>query len=164
MSVVLSIDQSFTNTAWCLFSDGKLKKFGVIYTDKNEVIYERAKHVADKLVEVAKANDVDRVVIEQLSFGSVGSSTRNLAGLLFAIIILLVDNIPKLGYSNIKLVSPKQAKKFFTGNGNAKKAEMLDKVPEKVRQAWERAGYKKTTGLYDLADSYSFYQWLKNSD
>jgi Holliday junction resolvasome RuvABC endonuclease subunit len=57
------------------------------------------------------------------------------------------------GY-NIIIIPPKTVKKIATGNGNASKDDMIEHLPKIVREEFAAIGYKKSTGLKDLADAY----------
>ena len=54
------------------------------------------------------------------------------------------------------IVPPTTLKKFATGSGKADKNEMIAALPVDVREHFNAQGYKKTTGLTDVADAY----WL----
>ena len=52
------------------------------------------------------------------------------------------------------IISPNLVKKFATCKGGADKAAMVEAMPEKLVDEIKEANYKKTTGLYDIADAY----------
>jgi Holliday junction resolvasome RuvABC endonuclease subunit len=157
---VLSVDQSLSCTAWCVASketDGTItvEDFGIIKTNKELTLYQRIIKIRDALISVIKDNGgIDEVVFEQLAFGGYGNASRNLAGLLASVIIGLLDE-GLYTEEEIHLIAPKAAKKILTGNGNASKDLMVESLPKDLRSRFTEEGYKKTTGLRDLADSYA---------
>lgn len=84
--------------------------------------------------------------IEGVSFGSTGS-VADLAGLNYAVRIMLIDN----GLSTIKIIPPSQNKKFATGNGSADKSVMLSAWKKIDNRVSHLPDYIK---LDDVADSY----------
>lgn len=157
MSKLITIDQSYTNTAWVVWENQQPTAFGVIQSDKTQKIYERAEYVASELVNAIKKHKPEHMVIEQIAFGGFGNASRDLAGLLW-VIIVATKRGTHLGYDDVSLVTPTSAKKVHTGSGKATKQQMLAAVPEDVVNVFSKH-YKKTKGLYDLADAYAFGKW-----
>lgn len=159
---ILSIDQSFTYTGYCVadIEDDNITLLdtGVITSDKELSIYERAKTIADELAKVCQDWSVDEVICEQLAYGGVGNATRNLAGLLFVIIVNLACNPNKITYNSILTVAPTSAKKALSGNGKATKQQMFEALPEDIKDKLSKS-YLKTKGLFDVTDAYAFLVW-----
>jgi Holliday junction resolvasome RuvABC endonuclease subunit len=146
----MGMDQSLTKTAWVILNyDGTLDKFDIIKTNKDEDLFRRCWYIAHQLLTVANSNDVKFTSLEGLAFGMMGSATRDLAGLQ-AVIMCVMQYV---GTHDVRIVSPTAVKKFAAG-GKADKTLMISSLPEEVRKNFLDAGYKKTTGLADLADAY----------
>ena len=150
MVPILGIDQSFTSTGYCVVDDNTLIDFGIIKSLKTSDIYDRAIQITDQLISLANKHTVSETRIEGLAFGMRGSATRDLAGLLFTIVTTFKRN----GFDNIKIVSPKTIKKTATNSGKATKKQMIETLPDFVKFKFTEQGFKTTTGLADLADSY----------
>ena len=148
--LVLGIDQSYNASgivvldgddiihAKCFKSNKEFNRFGQAY--------EIATHIADVLDEY-KPNIV---AIEGLAFGMKGNVTRDLGGLQFVII----SHLQEVKKQPVEIVAPLTVKKFATGNGRAKKGEMIENLPNNILNEFLDLGVKKTTGLADLADAY----------
>lgn len=150
MTNIMGMDQSLTKTAWVILNyDGTLNKFDIIKTNKDDDLFHRCWNIAHQLLKVADSNDVKFTSLEGLAFGMMGSATRDLAGLQ-AVIMCVMQYV---GKHDVRIVSPTAVKKFAAG-GKADKTLMISSLPEEVRQSFMDAGYKKTTGLADLADAY----------
>jgi Holliday junction resolvasome RuvABC endonuclease subunit len=100
----------------------------------------------------------DFIALEGLAFGMTGNATRDLAGLQFSIITVAryIDLI------NIEIVTPLSVKKFATDNGKAKKEDMIAALPILVGDMFRERGFKKTTGLADLADAYFIAKFIQH--
>lgn len=124
--VLMSVDQSLSHCAVVIWSDGKpvyremirtgsTKSKGkqqkdVVYFD---TVYEQIEFICDRLVELVCEHGVDDYVMEALSLGSIGSATRDLAGLFYSIAISIArDGNNMLDYSNIHTVAPTSVKAF----------------------------------------------------
>jgi Holliday junction resolvasome RuvABC endonuclease subunit len=151
---ILGIDQSYTSAGFVILDEsGDVKKFGTIRSnaDTNGDIFDRAAFVTRSILDIAVEYDPALVGLEGLAFSKFGNATRDLAGLQFVIITQL--RTTKYG-SNLVIISPNLVKKFATGKGGADKAAMVEAMPEKLVDEIKEANYKKTTGLYDIADAY----------
>lgn len=129
MTTFLGVDPSLTGTGIAIVRDGKVidwNRYGysLKQTATLEEKAERMMHVL-KGVLLAQGRHVDVIVIEGLSFGSKGQSTRDLAGLWW----YLVCSLRQRGYT-VLTRSPQQRAKYATGNGRAKKAEVVAAVNE----------------------------------
>lgn len=156
--VTLGVDQSYSSCAWVLIDESKnMKQFGVIKSDKNQDVFIRSLYIATELSKIVTDYSVSNVHIEGLAFAMRGDSTRDLAGLLFTIMAVLnIKNETVLK----DVIPPTSLKKFATGSGKAEKKDMIAALPEYVSTEFAAAGYKKSTGLTDLADAY----WLSMFD
>lgn len=150
----IGVDQSYTHTGWVVTDvDGSVVAFGVITSDPEEDIYLRAASVAEQINEVIHTHNPGRIHLEGLPFGQIGNATRDLAGLLFVVITQVIADFPAMPY---QVIAPTSVKKHATGSGKATKPQMIEALPPEVAWHFIDAGYKKTTGLADLADAY----WL----
>lgn len=159
MRIVLGIDQSLTSTGVCVIADidgvHTIKYAGALATEPTGLggyadVLNRANDIADRIENIIDLYGVNEIAIEGLSFGSVGDATRNLA-ILFGIIC------SRLNIDNPYTVPPTTLKKYATGNGRAKKQDMLASIEEKDIELFE--GLSKKTikaGKYDMADAF----WL----
>jgi Holliday junction resolvasome RuvABC endonuclease subunit len=153
----LGVDQSLNGTAWVVIDQaGVLINFGVIRSDKAASDFSRASSIAYAIRDVYTAYKPSQIAVEGLAFGAPGNATRQLAGLQFTIAHVLEYqcNSPP-----IQVIAPTSVKKRATGKGNSKKQEVHDALPEPVRNAFATAGYRKTTGAFDLSDAY----WIASS-
>ena len=158
--IYLGIDQSYTSSGYCLFKDDEMFDCGLIKTDKKLDIFQRSWNIAHELQRICMHNNVESVGIEGLAFGIRGSATRDLAGLQFTIINKLqIDNgLP------VKIIAPLTLKKFATGDGRAKKEQLFEQVPTHIIEQFQELGAKKTTGLFDLVDSYFIGKYIIEED
>lgn len=116
------------------------------------------------MVEVIQLNKIERVVFEDLAFGARGDATRNLAGLLFVLIQVLLEYNTIYGLNiGLEVVAPTSLKKFATKSGKADKTQMVAALPKDVLKQFADAKFKKTTGLTDLADAYWLSQYEKET-
>lgn len=161
--VYIGVDQSLSKTAYCILSeDYDLLDFGVIKTDSKSTLFKRCLTISSELFTqvtsfLLKNHPKSTYIFirEGLSFGSISNSTRDLA--------YLVGYLESHFKIPFKEISPKLLKRLATGNGSADKQEMFNSLPEPVRESFIDAGYKKTTGLYDLTDAYFIAMQYENS-
>lgn len=155
MAKVLGIDQSYNNSGYCLIdTDTKgIIKFGTIKSDKTQTTYQRALNTALEISKLVDELSPAAINVEGLAFGIRGDATRDLAGLLFTIVNVLKIKHPALP---VREHAPTSLKKRATGSGKAQKTDMINALPEHVRNEFTKAGFKKTTGLADVTDAY----WL----
>lgn len=152
---ILSIDQSYTNTGYCVLDETEMLDCGLISSSKDDDIFKRAFNIAYQLVTLADSHQPTILALEGLAFSMRGNATRDLAGLQFTIVNALRIN----GYP-VTIVPPNVVKKTATGKGNAKKEVLLEALPEQIRYHFEEnVGAKKSRGLYDLTDAY----WIGKS-
>ena len=152
---VLSIDQSFTNSAWSIWEGDKLYDFGVITSPKNEQVHLRLKKVIQELRQVILENEIEFLVLEGLAMGNgVGTSARSLGALFYAIQVLCDDlEIP------FEDIPPKTVKKIWTGSGNSDKKAMEVACPEYLMKVIEESEFKTLAkGRRDLVDSFAIYK------
>jgi Holliday junction resolvasome RuvABC endonuclease subunit len=149
----MGFDQSYTNSGYCIVDEtGTVLDFGTFKSAKAMDVYERAIQVSNFIVAKVAEHKVNKVHLEGLAFGMRGDATRDLAGLLFTIVIALRTRTPV----KPEIIAPTSLKKFATGTGKSDKAAMIAAVPPAVLETFTDANYKKTTGLADIVDAY----WL----
>lgn len=154
MKKFVGFDQSYTSSGYCVVDEtGVVVDFGTYKTDKSLDIYDRALDVAKFIMCKITEHGVTSFNIEGLAFGIRGDATRDLAGLLFAIITYVRANDRDI---ESVIIPPTLLKKFATGSGKSDKVAMMVAVPEVAMSKFKEAGYKKTTGLADICDAY----WL----
>lgn len=159
MNIFMGIDQSYTSTGICVIKDDEVAYFDCIKTAKSNDVFHRCWEVTDKIRSLIKEHNPDYVSIEGLAFGMTGNATRDLAGLQFSIITTAkyIDGV------NIDIITPLSLKKFATGNGKAKKDDMMAAIPANVLDVFKARGYKKTTGLADLTDAYFLAKFIQHN-
>ena len=149
--IKIGIDTSTTNTAVVILDgDNKLLNFK-LFSPKDKDLIERSHtivvDVSNYVAEIYEEyEDYDfNIGIEGASFMSVGKRDK-LVMLLGAVFYNM-----RVTYGAITMFPPSTIKKQFTGNGKAKKEEMISNLPKDVASAFA-SSYKK---LDDLADSYA---------
>ena len=149
----LSIDQSYNFCAYVIWDQDTVESFGLISSKKiTGDVYDKARFVATEIEKICNAHNITQIDIEGLAFGATGNVARDLAGLLFSIINITKNSIPTAQFT---IHPPTSVKKLATGTSKGvDKKQMIAALPEDVRSLFELAGYKKTTGLSDLADAY----------
>lgn len=151
---IIGIDQSFSSSALCVIDEStSILDFSVYRSQKELDVFEKCYLVAKNISNYVIKYEPNVIILEGLSFGNLGNRTRDLAGLQFVIITHLRY---QLNFNNIIIVPPPTLKKFATGSGRADKTLMIKNLPVNVSELFNTAGFKKTTGLSDLADAY----WL----
>jgi len=160
---ILGLDQSYKKSGIVIVDKDKrdMVHYEIFCGNNNDLdVFAQTRLIGARICNVVIKYNIDIVVIEGLAFGSVGNVTRNLAGLQFTIINMLqipafVQHIPI-----VKIVPATTLKKFATGRGNAKKEEVIDSLPPKIKEIfWDKLGVRKTTGMDDMADAYFLAQY-----
>ena len=146
---ILSIDQSLTHCAWIVWEDTLIYDYGVISTTNIDKDHIRIMKIVEQLNNIILDNNVEVVVLESLSFGSISTSVRVLAGLYYNILIL--SEVNNLEYQDL---TPTSIKKFATGSGKAKKQDMWKALPDNIKTKFEKTHKTIASGKYDLADAY----------
>ena len=149
----MSIDQSLSCSGVTVWDNGELAYFTAIKTQPKTDTILRIRQIMEELTFLIRQYDVSTVVIESLPFGLNSTSVRPLASLHMCIQNLCIDLNLEFYESHVT-----KTKKLATGKGSAKKQDMIDALPTDVVKGFKLAGYKKTTGLADLADSYHIYK------
>uniref|UniRef100_A0AAU8GIT7 RuvC-like Holliday junction resolvase n=1 Tax=Salmonella phage vB_SEnST11_KE23 TaxID=3161174 RepID=A0AAU8GIT7_9CAUD len=121
---LMSVDQSLSHCAVVIWehgvpvyremirtgstsSKGKRNK-DVVYFD---TVYEQIRYIVGRIITLADQYRVNCYVMEALSLGSIGSATRDLAGLFHCIVYALYQ-FGILGYCAIHTVAPTSVKSF----------------------------------------------------
>ena len=160
MEYYLGVDQSFTSSGFVVMDEtGAVIEHGLVKTKKSDTldIFDRALIIADAIVALVQKYNPKFFAIEGLAFGMTGSATRDLAGLQFVVNTNL-RRVAKYAKEQMIIVTPRSLKTFATQSGKADKEAMYNALPEDFKKALIAGNYKKSTGLYDLADAY----WLAN--
>lgn len=157
----VTVDQSFTNSAWVFWDNHQIVDFGVLCSDGRQTKYERAEWLANELVKIVNKYKPEKMIFEQIAFGGIGNAAKDLCGLLYTMVIACKRGT-HLNYTDILFVTATGAKKSHTGDGRADKAKMLSYVPDDIKEKF-LSKYKKTRGGYDLADAYAFGVWYQKN-
>lgn len=164
----------FYSGLWLLNVKGSYQEIyrsSKLYPAKHYNIFEKALFIASEfdtmndMVSGTQSNYdyYSDFIFEQLAFGGMGNATRDLAALLAT----MINCNEYITNAKLLLVAPTAAKKVFTGNGKAKKDEMVAALPVEILEEFKSKNISKTRtkknwkGLEDLADSYSFYKWYQ---
>lgn len=160
--ITIGIDQSFASTGYVVLEDDDIIKYGIITSNKNDNMYDRAFAVATELAKLCEKYKVDKVVIEGIPFMSKSNVTRDLAGLQYVIVTSLWRY--ELG-DTLHIIPPTALKKFATGTGKHPKVKgknqkepMFDALPDEAKAVVGRV--PKSKGRYDVCDAY----WLAKFD
>lgn len=152
--MTLSLDQSLSSSGFIVWSqEGSIEKFGALKKPKTlDDPVHQLKWVIANIESLLKENKITLVVMEGLPFGMQSASVRVLAALFFMVLIVC-DTL------NIEVVviPPTEVKKA-AGSGKFKKHEVIQALPEEFTSKVLAAGYKKTTGLSDIADAFFLYK------
>lgn len=153
MVQVIGIDQSYKSAGVCIMNeDSSVCDMYTIKTDKTQGdIFYRANYIAEQVAAVVEKYHPVCLGLEGLAFAKFGDATRDLAGLQFVVVSALRY---KYNFEAIVIPSPNEVKKYATGKGNADKVAVYEALPEDIRKTLEAKNYRKTTGLYDIADAY----------
>lgn len=199
MTKLLSVDQSLAKCAWFIWEDGKVINNGVIKTGSSSCkkkfpqvkyfdrVEEQIIYISTKLVDIACHHNVDKVVFEALSLGSMGNATRDLACLYGAAVArLCTSTTTKLLVRDITSIAPTALKSFArefineadrydgkTAAGKPKLIKMDKKLMVKSAinagvgqwaDGWKMSG--EHAGLDDVCDAYLLgrYYWDKLHD
>jgi len=152
---IIGIDPSYSCTGICILEDEDLIHAECFKTTTARNHFERCYDIAQYLGALVNEWDIEQVQIEGLNLGVRRSDvTRDLAGLFYTIVIQLsiVQNLPT------NIIAPTSVKKYGAHYGWAKKEDMIAALPDAVRDYFFSLGYKKTTGIADLADSFFIAQ------
>lgn len=147
---VLAIDPSLSSLGYCIFEDGLLYDFGAIQPlNKNDEQHIKLYQLTNRLQQIIDEENIDKIVLEGMSFGSISTSVRILAAIYFQILILC--HINNLEWEEF---APTSVKKSATGSGKAKKSDMWKALPDKIQQKFESRYKTISSGKYDIADAY----------
>ena len=80
--------------------------------------------IAQTVEDFLQEQQPDVVAIEGLSMASLGNATRDLAGLWWVI----VTRLARAGFHDLVVVAPSTRAKYATGDGRAKKPEVVDGI------------------------------------
>lgn len=151
MGRILGIDQSFTSSGLVVLEDnGDIIHAERYESNADDDIYKRAWDISEHILKIANQFQPEQIMIEGLSFTSIGNNTRNLSGLQF----IIMTNLRFNGGFKIETISPTSVKKLACGKGKATKTEIINSLPLDILTYFKTLGYKKTQGLPDLADAY----------
>jgi len=149
--ITIGIDQSLSCSGICIFKNDQIIHFNCIKTTKEHGnLFFRCLSISKQITNLINQYKVNKVNIEGLPFNTRSNVTRDLAALQGVIICRILEQF------NIEcnIFAPLSIKKFATGNGKASKQEMVEALPNDFITKILDKGFKKSTGLYDIADAY----------
>lgn len=157
---LMSVDQSLSHCAVVIFDDGIPVYREMIRTGSNsskgkkqkdvvyfDTVHEQIRYIVGRIVQIATDHKIERYVMEALSLGSIGSATRDLAGLFFCIVYGLYQE-GVLGYSAISTVAPTSVKSFaralLPAEEQLVRKEKLDKKRGAMLVSWAKVKMEKS--------------------
>lgn len=148
--------EQFSNPYIRLISYDKTNYQDLEYSEKEFAKTRNACSICYHLSQIVDKHKPDKVYMEGVSYGSVGSAALvDLAGLNFMIRHMLFVKCVEF-----QIVSPTSNKKSFTGNGQADKDVMVD--------SWKRMDKNiyniKEIKLDDLADAFALSCYREDDD
>ncbi len=147
---LLGIDQSYNSSGIIVIENDHIHHSECFKSNKSFNRFGQAHEITMRIVSVIEQYKPDIIAIEGLAFGMRGNVTRDLGGLQFVIIAHIQEVLKR----NVVIIAPLTVKKFATGNGRAKKNEVIESLPKYALDNFLQLGVKKTTGLADIADAF----------
>ena len=164
---MISIDQSLRGAGITIFTEKHGYIFKLLSTEKTKdtkcptIDYtRRIITLKDQIKDLCFEYNIRKGIMEGLSYGSSNSSiVFDLGGLSHVIRIALIES----GVDFI-VIPPKTAKKYFTGNGNAKKTDMIAEAHNRDIKISIMKKYSKTITDFDdnVVDSVAFMFFLRD--
>ncbi|MBG24020.1 MAG: hypothetical protein CMF22_11260 [Idiomarinaceae bacterium] len=159
-NVILGIDQSLTSTGFVVLEDGKVSHHEVFSTaaDKADPLqkFKRVMKVRDRTREIIERFSPTIVSLEGLGFAATGNATRDLAGLQFSIVGMVIELFPDIV---VRIQTPSTVKKFATGKGSASKEDMVSSLESFDAFLFDVVmSLPKTKGRSDVTDAYFMAQ------
>lgn len=158
--VTVGIDQSYTSCGFVALDGDKILYAEAYGSDKSSDIFWRSWTQTLYTNELINKWQPKHIALEGLAFMRFGNATRDLAGLQF----VLVTTLRYRRNQDVEVIAPLTLKKFATGSGKAKKDDMVDSLPQDVREYFEAQGFKKSKGLYDVTDAYWLAKYIQNKN
>lgn len=157
-SIIMGIDQSFTNTGITILRQNSSTEQEIIHADAISTSIdipaeERMFSIINFLINTTKEFGVRSVAIESPAYQVASNNGRLLSGLFFSILTHFI----KEGVEYLP-VNPKTLKKFATGNGSADKHQMKEalKKDELEMLSFLSKIKPKSKKFEDIVDSF----WL----
>lgn len=157
-SIIMGIDQSFTNTGITILKQNSSTEQEIIHADAISTSIdipaeERMFTIINFLINTTKEFGVRSVAIESPAYQVASNNGRLLSGLFFSILTHFI----KEGVEYLP-VNPKTLKKFATGNGSADKHQMKEalKKDELEMLSFLSKIKPKSKKFEDIVDSF----WL----
>ena len=146
-AIFVGIDPSITATGLIVLDqDQCIMKQDLIKTTTKDEMEERLVYIKKEISFIPKIWRLKTVYIEGPSYGSKGNAVLQMGALHFLIRIFLYEN--NIEY---KVIPPKTLKVFHCGNGNAKKAEVLDLVEQTLGVRFNDHNIADAYGLARMA-------------
>jgi len=147
---ILGIDQSLTETGFCILNNGKRDTSGIIKLN-SKIIPEKINYIIEQLKDILSNDSINYITREGFSYGSVNQAFK-LGGLGLAIDCAFYKN-------NFYIIPPSLLKKFITGNGNSKKDQMMLQTYKKYNIEFKNNNECDAFGLAMFL--YKFLLWNK---
>ena len=156
--MTLTIDLSLRSTGYCVWNQGKLIAYGIINTESDESPYARAHYITKELKYLIGNYKVTEILIEAPAYGAKGSMVYVLQGVHFYVCAVITNDVG----IELRHVPITTIKKQFTGNGRAKKDEIVKNMPEDILELFKK-DYVMSRGLSDLCDAYAL-GWIQYNE
>jgi len=159
--MILAVDQGFANYGYSIWDRGKLIRIGIIQTKPHrtkkikisEDMIRRNKIIVTKLNQIIKKYKIHAIVGEMPGFGAQSSSAAVAMTMASAITLTLcnVHQIETLWHT------PREIKKYFTGDPNASKTDIMDAVCKKQnwKKSYKRVKDTKSSDGFRMQPTYS---------
>lgn len=157
--LIMGVDQSFSSTGICITNLSNEILFAAsVKTDSKDFLEDRIAFIAKNIIAIAKLYEVKQVVIEGLSYSSIYSSARQLAGLFYVICHELKRN--KIKYS---IIPPNSLKLKSQGSGKATKPDMKNCIDDEIiKELSKVSGIKDIAKRFeDIVDAYHLSMYYK---
>jgi len=161
---LISIDQSLTNTGIVVWTEKSGYVFRLFQTKKTKdtkcptIDYtRRILEIKDEINRLCQEYSIQKGIIEGAAFGA-GGYLYDLGGLGHASRIALIES-----GVDIVVIPPKTAKKYFTGNGNANKQDMIAEAKNRNVKIPFMKKYSKILTDFDdnVVDAFCFMSFLR---
>lgn len=153
---ILGIDQSTTSTGYAIIENGRLITSGTIQPKHLKTTVEKIIYITEHLNSIKHNDTIDFIAREGFSFGSKNRAFV-LGGIGYAVDAHFYSEYKEYYY----VIPPSSVKKYITGNGNAKKDQMILQTYKKHKIEFKSNDECDAYGIAMFL--YYFLQWKDNN-